>query len=150
MLAHRKVVIPIFAWVLWFHLFWVLGYCWGFQHIEFFFHRLLQSVCVVGLLDFLFSHVGTLVIIFKCGQEFWYQLFHIYSSSSVKFHRINFRVSLQLLPHSYLWAHSLGILNLPCLCNQFQDFQQRLKCLLGNFCGSIVLGCIKKKKNIFC
>ena len=72
-----------------------MGYCQVLKHIVFWLHRLLQRFCTVYLLTFLVLHVGTCVTIFQCNQISWDQTFYLCSSSLAKYHKINFRSSIQ-------------------------------------------------------
>ena len=144
-LMHRRVAIPLFEWVLWFHHFWVLVHCWSFQHIIFLIHRLLWIDCVVDLLSFLVVHIGTRGISFQCIQACWYQPFYICSSSLVNFRKINFCSCLQLPTHSFLWSLLSGIFLFPCLFNIYRNCQHQAQIWLGLFCGAIVLGFVLLK-----
>ena len=147
--VHKILAIPLFVWVLWCHMFWVLGYFRVSCHIVFWLRGLLQCACVVGLLDFLVLYVGTCVILFQFIHSCWYQLFYLCSYSLVKWCKINFCCSLQLTPLRFLWAFLSGILRLPFLCTQFPYHQQQAQILLGEGCGAIVLECVSFGKNIF-
>ena len=103
LLVHRRLVIPLFAWVLWVHRFWVLGYCQVFQNILFWLHMLLWHDYVVYSLALLGLYVGICVKYFQCIQECLGQPLYLCSSSLVKRHKINSRFSLNLPPHSLIW-----------------------------------------------
>ena len=141
LITHRRVAISLFSWVMWFNIFWYLGYLRVYQKVVFWFDRLIWRACVVDLLYFLVLNVVTRVKLSQCIQAWWYQPFYICSSSLVKFRKTIFRSSLQPPPNIVLWENLSGIPNLPCLCKQWKNHQQISQIWLGGFCGTIVLGC---------
>ena len=111
LIVHRRVAIPLFAWVMWFHIF-IFVLTPGFQKIVF------LRACVVDLLALLVLHVGTCVIFLKYSRSWWYHYFYICRSSLAKCSKINVCLSLQLSPHSFIWVCLSGRLSIPCLCTQ--------------------------------